>query len=84
MGRTEPGSALRGKSITRRWEQATARELSPSGEGERGTETNGMISTLAKKGNERVIAWKLETEARGADEYFHIKKKKKKALFSEK
>ena len=43
-----------------------------------------MISTLAKKGNERVIAWKLETEARGADEYFHNKKKKKKALFSEK
>ena len=28
-----------------------------------------------------MIAWKLETEARGADEYFHIKKKKKGTVF---
>ena len=28
-----------------------------------------------------MIAWKLEPEARGADEYFHVKKKKKSTVF---
>lgn len=44
--------------------------------------TNGIISTLVMKGNERQTGRKLEPEARSASEYVHIKKhcfqKKKK------
>lgn len=35
---------------------------------------NGIVSTLATKGNEKEIGRKLEPETRSAGEYFHIKK----------
>lgn len=44
------------------------------GDGEKGMKINGILSTLAKKGNENEIGRKLEPEARSAGEYSHIKK----------
>lgn len=41
---------------------------------------NGILSTLARKGNENEIGRKLEPEARSAGEYSHYQK----ALFAEK
>lgn len=49
------------------------------GDGEKGMKINGILSTLATKGNEKEIGRKLDPEARSAGEYFHIKKQ-----FSEK
>lgn len=44
-----------------------------NGDGEKGMKINGIISTLATKGNEKEIGRKLEPGARSAGEYFHIK-----------
>lgn len=40
----------------------------------KGMKINGIISTLATKGNEKEIRRKLEPEDRSTGEYFHIKK----------